>query len=96
MVQAMPNGKSQSTEKFIELFDRYALPATLGLVAYLVFESPYPAAAVAAGALTQARAAADPPLFRVRIGPIGGVDDYDALVTKLEALGIADPYLVSL
>ena len=40
--------------------------------------------------------AATPPLFRVRIGPIGGVDDYDALVMKLEALGITDPYLVTL
>ncbi len=40
--------------------------------------------------------AATPPLFRVRIGPIGGVEDYDALVMKLEALGITDPYLVTL
>ena len=40
--------------------------------------------------------AADPPIFRVRIGPIAGVDDYDLLVAKLEALGISDPYLVSL
>ena len=40
--------------------------------------------------------AAEPPMFRVRISPIAGVDDYDVLVGKLEALGIADPYLVSL
>ncbi|MGI9224205.1 MAG: septal ring lytic transglycosylase RlpA family protein [Woeseiaceae bacterium] len=40
--------------------------------------------------------AASPPLYRVRIGPIGGVDDYDALVTRLETLGITDPYLVTL
>jgi rare lipoprotein A len=40
--------------------------------------------------------AAEPPMFRVRIGPIAGVDDYDVLVSKLEALGIADPYLVPL
>ena len=35
-------------------------------------------------------------MYRVRIGPIGGVDDYDTLVLKLEALGITDPYLVAL
>jgi len=41
--------------------------------------------------------AATPPIYRVRIGPIGDdVDDYDALVTRLEALGITDPYLVAL
>ena len=40
--------------------------------------------------------AATPPMYRVRIGPIRGVDDYDALVAKLEALGISDPYLVAL
>ncbi len=40
--------------------------------------------------------AATPPLYRVRIGPIAGVDDYDALVTRLETLGITDPYLVTL
>ncbi len=40
--------------------------------------------------------AATPPMYRVRIGPISGVDDYDALVAKLEALGITDPYLVTL
>ena len=36
-----------------------------------------------------------PPLYRVRIGPIAGVDDYDGIVGKLEALGIGDPYLVT-
>ena len=40
--------------------------------------------------------AATPPMFRVRIGPIADVDDYDALVLKLESLGIRDPYLVTL
>jgi rare lipoprotein A len=39
---------------------------------------------------------ASPPLYRVRIGPIGGADDYDGIVGKLEALGITDPYLVTL
>lgn len=41
-------------------------------------------------------AAATPPLYRVRIGPIGGVDEYDSLVDRLAALGIDDPYLVAL
>ena len=40
--------------------------------------------------------ASRPPLYRVRIGPIAGVDDYDGIVGKLEALGIIDPYLVTL
>jgi rare lipoprotein A len=40
--------------------------------------------------------AATPPIYRVRIGPIAAVDDYDALVIKLEMLGIVDPYLVTL
>ena len=40
--------------------------------------------------------AASPPIYRVRIGPVAGVDDYDVLVDKLEALGITDPYLVAL
>ena len=48
------------------------------------------------GAFIFADEAATPPLYRVRIGPIRGVDDYDALVLKLEALGISDPYLVAL
>ena len=40
--------------------------------------------------------AASPPIYRVRIGPVEGVDDYDALVDQLENLGITDPYLVAL
>ncbi|NCF24715.1 MAG: septal ring lytic transglycosylase RlpA family protein [Gammaproteobacteria bacterium] len=48
------------------------------------------------GAFIFADEAATPPMYRVRIGPIEDVDDYDALVLKLEALGIADPYLVAL
>jgi hypothetical protein len=35
-------------------------------------------------------------MYRVRIGPIDGVDAYDALVLKLEGLGITDPYLITL
>jgi rare lipoprotein A len=48
------------------------------------------------GVFVFADEAASPPLYRVRIGPIAGVDDYDALVTRLETLGISDPYLVTL
>ncbi len=40
--------------------------------------------------------AARPPLYRVRIGPITGVEQYDAIVEQLETLGILDPYLVTL
>ena len=49
-----------------------------------------------AGAFIFADEAATPPMYRVRIGPIDGVEAYDALVLKLEALGISDPYLVAL
>lgn len=38
---------------------------------------------------------ASPPLFRVRIGPIVDVVQYDVLVEELERLGILDPYLVT-
>ena len=48
------------------------------------------------GAFIFADEAATPPIYRVRIGPISGVDDYDALVLKLETLGVTDPYLVPL
>ncbi len=48
------------------------------------------------GAFIFADEAATPPMYRVRIGPIDGVDAYDALVLKLESLGIMDPYLVAL
>ena len=36
-----------------------------------------------------------PPLHRVRVGPITGVEQYDLLVAELEKLGIVDPYLVT-
>jgi len=49
-----------------------------------------------AGAFIFADEAATPPMYRVRIGPIDGDDDYDALVLRLETLGITDPYLVAL
>ena len=37
----------------------------------------------------------NPTLYRVRIGPIKGVVQYDILVEELENLGINDPYLVT-
>jgi len=36
-----------------------------------------------------------PPLFRVRIGPIHDVVQYDVIVEELENIGIADPYLIT-
>ena len=36
-----------------------------------------------------------PALYRVRIGPIVEVEQYDVLVEELERLGIFDPYLVT-
>jgi len=38
--------------------------------------------------------AAAPPLFRVRIGPVVDVQQYDTLVDELESVGIFDPYLI--
>lgn len=38
--------------------------------------------------------ASDPPLQRVRIGPVDDVIRYDLLVEELENIGIMDPYLV--
>lgn len=37
----------------------------------------------------------DPAIYRVRIGPIKGVVQYDILVEELENLGISDPYLIT-
>jgi rare lipoprotein A len=37
----------------------------------------------------------DPALYRVQVGPIKGVLQYDILVEELENLGINDPYLVT-
>ncbi|MDJ0904926.1 MAG: septal ring lytic transglycosylase RlpA family protein [Woeseiaceae bacterium] len=36
-----------------------------------------------------------PALYRVRIGPIRGIVQYDIIVEELENLGIADPYLIN-
>ena len=37
----------------------------------------------------------NPPLYRVRMGPIQGVDQFDLLVEELAKLGIADPIIVT-
>ena len=34
------------------------------------------------------------PLFRVRIGPLAGAEQYDQIVVELGKLGIKDPYLI--
>ncbi len=39
--------------------------------------------------------ASKPALYRVRIGPIKDVVQYDVLVEELENLGISDPYLIT-
>jgi rare lipoprotein A len=36
-----------------------------------------------------------PTLYRVRVGPVAGVSQYDRLVEELESLGIKDPYLIA-
>ena len=36
-----------------------------------------------------------PPLYRVRMGPIQGVEEYDLLVAELAKLGIVDPIIVT-
>ena len=36
-----------------------------------------------------------PTLYRVRIGPIKSVEQYDIIVEELDILGISDPYLVT-
>ena len=39
--------------------------------------------------------AVSPPLYRVRMGPIQGVEEYDLLVEELAKLGIVDPIIVT-
>ena len=39
--------------------------------------------------------AVSPTIFRVRIGPIVSVEQFDLLVAELEKMGIGDPYLVT-
>jgi len=37
----------------------------------------------------------DRTLYRVRIGPVADVVQYDVLVEELEGIGITDPYLIT-
>lgn len=37
----------------------------------------------------------NPPLYRVRIGPVSDVTQYDVLVEELAHVGITDPYLIT-
>jgi rare lipoprotein A len=46
------------------------------------------------GVLVHADTSVTPALYRVRIGPIVEVVQYDGIVAALETLGITDPYLV--
>jgi rare lipoprotein A len=36
-----------------------------------------------------------PAMYRVRIGPIAGVDQYDLVVTQLQRIGISESHLVT-
>jgi rare lipoprotein A len=48
-----------------------------------------------AGAFIHEDSSNHPSLYRVRVGPVAGVSQYDRLVEDLEGLGINDPYLIS-
>ena len=37
----------------------------------------------------------EPALYRIRIGPLAGVDEYDSLVSRLSSMGIAETHLVT-
>ena len=47
------------------------------------------------GAFIHREQATDRVLYRVRIGPVTDVVQYDALVEELENIGITDPYLIT-
>jgi len=47
------------------------------------------------GAFVHEDKSASPSLYRVRIGPVADVVQYDVLVEELEGLGITDPYLIT-
>ncbi|MCH8944529.1 MAG: septal ring lytic transglycosylase RlpA family protein [Proteobacteria bacterium] len=53
------------------------------------------ASAGIAGGLIYTDQTVSPTLFRVRIGPIADVVQFDVLVEELETLGISDPYLIT-
>jgi len=46
-------------------------------------------------AFIHADSSTGPSLYRVRVGPVVGVNQYDRIVEELEGLGINDPYLIS-
>ncbi|MDZ7644770.1 MAG: septal ring lytic transglycosylase RlpA family protein [Woeseiaceae bacterium] len=48
-----------------------------------------------AGAFVHEAAGDVPAIYRVRIGPIEGGDHYDAVVARLERLGIAESHIVT-
>ena len=48
-----------------------------------------------ANAAIMPTAAGETPIFRVRLGPIATVAEYDALVEKMSGLQIREPHLVS-
>ena len=52
-------------------------------------------AAGIAGAFIHEDRSSTPALFRVRIGPVADVLQYDILVEELENIGITDPYLIA-
>ena len=47
------------------------------------------------GAFIHEERSADRVLYRVRIGPVADVVQYDVLVEELEGIGITDPYLIT-
>jgi rare lipoprotein A len=47
------------------------------------------------GAAIHEDKSSSPPIYRVRIGPIGGVAQYDEIARQLAGLGINDPILVT-
>ena len=53
------------------------------------------ASAGIAGGLIYTDQTVAPTLYRVRIGPIADVVQFDVLVEELETLGISDPYLIT-
>ncbi len=53
------------------------------------------ASAGIAGGIIYEDQSVSPTLYRVRIGPIANVVQYDVLVEELEYLGISDPYLIT-
>jgi len=47
------------------------------------------------GAFVHKEEGRSPALYRIRIGPVRGADDYDALVNKLARIGVTESHLVT-